>query len=82
MNKILIAILAIATVSACTSKPDAVRALTAQGFTDISITGHKFFACGEDDFYSTGFVARNSQGKQVNGVVCSGLLFKSATIRF
>jgi hypothetical protein len=68
--------------SACTNKSDAERALKAEGFSDIEVTGYDFFACSEDDFYHTGFRAKNSKGQVVTGTVCSGLLFKNATIRY
>jgi len=67
---------------ACTNSDDANRALTAQGFTNIRMTGYDWFACAKDDFYHTGFEAKNSNGLAVSGVVCSGIIFKSATIRF
>lgn len=66
----------------CTSQSDAQRALSNAGYTDIQAGGYDWFACGKDDFYSTKFTAKNPAGQPVNGVVCSGLLFKSATIRF
>lgn len=83
MNKLaLIAILALS-LTACSNASDATKALTAQGFTDIQITGYAGpFACSEDDFYSTGFIATNPQGKRVEGVACSGFFFKSTTIRW
>lgn len=65
-----------------TSESDAHRALSAQGFTNIQYTGFKFFGCAEDDFYHTGFTAINSNGKKVNGTVCSGMWKRSATIRW
>lgn len=81
MKKIfLVAVLAL--LAACTSRSDAERALTAQGFTEIEVLGPAIFACSEDDFYKTKFRAKNPQGKMVEGVVCSGFLFKNATIRF
>lgn len=64
----------------CTSQSDAERALSAQGFTDVRYTGYQWFACSKDDFYHTGFVAKNQNGKDVSGVVCSGIWFKSATV--
>jgi len=70
------------TLSGCTSQSDAKRALSAESYTNINYTGYDFFACSEDDFYHTGFSATNSNGKVVNGTVCSGLIFKSATIRY
>jgi len=69
-------------LASCTSETDASRALTAQGFTNVEVTGYDFFACSKDDFYHTGFTAKNTQGTKVTGTVCSGLLFKSATIRY
>lgn len=38
--------------------------------------------CGDDDTFSTGFKAKNVNGKVVQGVVCSGLIFKNSTIRW
>lgn len=79
------AVLAVMTVAlaGCYNSTDARHALAEQGgFTDIQVTGHGWFACGHDDFYSTKFTAKNSQGKHVSGVVCSGLLFKNSTIRW
>ena len=82
MKKILILAIAIIAFSGCTNKTDAKRALKAQGFKNVQITGCNFFACGKDDFYRTGFTAVNQQGSKVSGTVCSGLLFKNATVRF
>lgn len=69
-------------LAACTNSEDARRALTSAGYTNISTGGYDWFACGGDDTYATKFTATNPAGNRVNGVVCSGLLFKSATIRF
>lgn len=80
--KTILALIVLLFLTGCTSKADAERALKAQGFNDIKITGYNLFACSEDDFYHTGFTARNQNGKYVSGTVCSGLLFKDATIRF
>jgi len=82
LTKVLIAISLVLVIQGCTNKGDAERALSAQGFTNIKITGYNFFACSEDDFYHTGFTAINTKGKKVNGTVCSGILFKNATIRY
>ena len=81
MKTVLIFLLAIF-ICGCTNSNDAKRALKASGFTDIKMTGYQWFACSQDDFYHTGFIATNAQGKQVKGTVCSGLLFKNATVRF
>lgn len=66
----------------CSSPVDAERALTGMGYKNIQTYGFDLFACSEDDFYSTKFTATNPAGQQVSGVVCSGLIFKGATVRF
>ena len=66
----------------CTSEVDAIRALDAEGYKDIKFTGYQWFDCGRDDTYHTGFEAINREGKIVRGTVCSGFLFKNATIRY
>lgn len=71
-----------ALLGGCTSERDARRALEAEGYSDIRITGYNFFACSKDDFFHTGFEAKNREGKRVTGTVCSGLFFKNATIRY
>ena len=69
-------------LAACTNAQDARDALANQGFTDVEVTGWRPFTCGKDDFYATGFRARNAQGRVVEGTVCSGLLFKGSTVRW
>lgn len=66
----------------CSNPQDAERALTGAGYSNIQTHGFDLFACSDSDFYSTKFTATNPAGKPVSGVVCSGLLFKNATIRF
>ena len=66
----------------CTNSNDANKALSALGFTDIEVLGYGWFACSEDDWYHTKFIAKNAQGMTVNGVVCSGIFFKNSTVRF
>lgn len=82
MKRILLLSLLALSLTACSNHGDAVKALEAQGFTDVQTTGWSAFACSKDDFYSTGFTATNPQGKRVSGTVCSGMLFKNATIRW
>lgn len=74
-------IVALAATIACTDENGARRALNAQGFTDIKVTGYSYFGCGKDDQYHTGFTARNSMGTPVEGVVCCGIT-KNCTVRF
>lgn len=82
MKKVLVmAILAVMFIG-CTSQTDAERALSAQGFTDVTYTGYDMFACSKDDVFHTGFRAKNAQGVYVEGTACSGLLLKNTTLRF
>lgn len=69
-------------LASCYSGTDARKALEAQGFTNIEITGHAWFACSKSDTFATSFNATNPQGKRVSGAACSGLLFKNTTIRW
>lgn len=75
------ALIALLMLSACTSDSDAKRALNGAGYTDISIGGYDWLGCSKDDFFHTEFTAKNPAGNMVSGTVCSGLLFKNATIR-
>ena len=68
--------------SSCSNSNDARKALEAMGFTNIKTTGYSIWSCSKDDFYSTGFLALNTQGKPVKGAVCSGFMFKNSTVRF
>ena len=79
---IVVGIMSTAVLTGCTSQKDANRALEAEGYTKIQGTGYNLFACSQDDFFHTGFRATNTQGKVIEGTVCSGLLFKNATIRY
>ncbi len=64
----------------CTNNHTAQRALAGAGYTKVTLTGYRFFGCGEDDFYHDGFEAVGPSGQKVAGVVCSGIL-KGATVR-
>lgn len=70
-----------AALAGCTSADSATKALQASGYTDVHITGYRFFGCGEDDWFRTGFRAKGANGQPIEGVVCGGLLFKGNTIR-
>ncbi len=80
MRKI-IALLAFASLCACTDPKGATKALQDSGFKDVKITGYDMFSCSKDDFYCTGFIATGPNGSPVEGVVGRGLLFKGSTIR-
>lgn len=69
---------------ACTNSNDFDKGksrLEAQGYTEIRNTGYDFFCCGEDDTFSSGFTAKDRNGNNVKGCICSGIL-KGITIRF
>lgn len=57
------------------------KVLSDQGYTNISITGYRYFMAGEHDWYSTGFVATSPNGARVSGAVTGGFL-KGSTVRF
>lgn len=78
MKKLMI--IAAIILSGCSASDTATKALEGAGYSEVNITGYKFFGCSEDDTFHTGFIAKGVNGKQVTGVVCSGLL-KGATIR-
>lgn len=78
--KKLIIIAAAIILSGCSDAPTATKALEGAGYSEVNITGYKFFGCSEDDTFHTGFIAKGANGKQVTGVVCSGWL-KGSTIR-
>lgn len=80
MKKIWLLITAMA-LTACTDPAEAQRATAAMGLKDIQITGYRWWGCGKDDSFHTGFTATNASGQTVSGVVCSDLL-KGATVRF
>jgi hypothetical protein len=59
----------------------AERILKGNNLKLVRGTGSPWFACGEDDFYSYGFVAINQYGDEVTGVICCGLS-KACTVRY
>lgn len=62
------------------SPPDTKRALKEAGYTQVTLTGYKLWACGSDSI-SQGFTGKNRDGFEISGVVCSGLIAKATTIR-
>jgi len=82
MKKLILIALATLLLAGCYSTNDAKKALESQGFTDVKVTGHAWFACGKSDTFATSFEATNANGKRVSGAVCSGLFFKNATVRW
>ena len=80
MKKIAVALLALL-LAACTDPTAARKALDNLGFSDVEITGYRFFTCGDDYTYHTGFSAKNPKGNLVTGAVCSGW-FKGSSVKF
>lgn len=63
-----------------------VRALEAQGFTNVRIIDNSFFAvgvrgCDAQDAARITAIVTNSQGKDATLYVCAGWPFKGATVR-
>lgn len=81
-TKLMLVSALIVLLSGCTSSDAEVsQVLHAHGMKLIRTTGYRFFVCGKDDEFSTGFIAKNPKGTQIEGVVCCGLL-KGCTVRF
>jgi hypothetical protein len=80
MNKLIL--LTILLCSSCTNTDEAYKTLKSMGYKDIMISGFEIGACAKDDWYSTGFTAKNAEGMEVKGTFCSGLFFKKSTVRF
>lgn len=70
-------------LAGCTDAPRARRVLEDQGYSNVTITGYRWWGCADDDSCATGFEAIAPGGKKVKGVVCSGfgLFSKGATVR-
>ena len=71
---------------ALVSEDVAIRALETQGYSDIKVTEHAYFALNlrgghRDDAARFTCKAKNPAGKQVTVYVFSGWLFTDATIR-
>lgn len=73
-------ILFAAATPTCTDEVTTRRVLTEQGYTNIRITGYRYFGGGEDDVFNTGFTATSPKGHMVSGCVTRGLL-KGSTVR-
>lgn len=82
-SKLLIVLLSVLLVSlsGCSDPRGAKDVLKSAGYTEVQTHGANVFVCGQDDFYSTKFTAKNPAGKSTSGTVCSGLLLKGGTVR-
>lgn len=88
MKNVLASIFFVLTMLGCTDDDEAIRALTDQGFNNVSITDRGFvmtnmYGCDEKDGAYYRATATNPRGTSVNVVVCCGgpLQFKGCTIR-
>lgn len=68
------------------SEDAAITALEAQGYSDIQIVDHAWFAvgfrgCDEKDAARFTAKATNPAGKAAEVYVCTGVIFKGGTIR-
>lgn len=84
MEKILCIMLSIIVFTGCTSNSDfnkGKKQLEHQGYTEIKNTGYIMFCCDPKDNFSSGFIATDKSGDEVEGCICSGFL-KGITIRF
>lgn len=84
----LIVALAAAQFSCGNSIPQerAVKALEAQGFSDVKITKRSvvfvnFCGCDQSDIVKFDAMVTNSRGERVHLIVCGGI-FKGMTIRY
>lgn len=78
---IFVVMVIVAALAGVTDEKTAARILESEGVSSVRWTGYDFFACSEGDWYHTGF-AGVKNGKQVTGVVCSGLVMKASTVRY
>lgn len=69
-------------LSGCTAPAQSREVLLDAGYTDVEVGGYDWFGCSEDDTLRTKFKATGPSGRKVEGVVCAGLFFKGATIRY
>ena len=86
MKKLLILfsiLIALCIFNSCTDEEGARKALISAGYKPISVGGYGWFDGSKDDFFVTKFKAYSPNDSTiiVEGVVCSGLFFKSSTIR-
>jgi hypothetical protein len=80
MRATALAVIVVLLLSGCTDEEGATEAIKDMGLTPIAVGGYGWFDCSEDDQFATKFTARNAQGRNVAGTVCSGW-FKGKTVR-
>ncbi len=79
MRRLVLALVLLAT--SCTDGPRTWHTLRVHGFTRPQLTGYRWFTCGRDDSYCTGFEAIAPGGERVTGAVGCGLWGKGCTLR-
>lgn len=79
-GRLITLFLLIICLTSCTDTDKATRILQDQGYKDITITGYKTWSCSSDDTFKTGFTAKSTIGKTIEGTVCSSWA-KGSTIR-
>ena len=81
MQKCLLIILMSTALTSCSVDLEkATRLLTAEGITNIKLTGYSWFGCGKEDEYNTGFTGIKNN-IEISGYVCCGIV-KGCTIRY
>lgn len=81
MRRLWLLVLALcALLMGCVSEGTARTTLDDEGYTDVAVTGHSFWACGQHELLGAKFEATNARGKRIEGVVCCGVL-KACTVR-
>lgn len=80
MKNKLIIVMAVLLMAGCIRPEKAERIARLNGVTDVRITGYRWFACSDRDWYQTGFTGILN-GQIVSGVICEGFIFKGSTMR-
>jgi len=78
--RFLLVLIMIVLFIGCTDESRSYKVLTESGYTDIQFTEHSYVDCGNNDFYHTGFRARDYRGKPIFGTVCCGLFSNGCAI--
>lgn len=79
MRRFLVAAIAATALAGCTDANSARHTLAGEGYSNVQITGYRFFTCDKDG-WATGFTATGPSGQPVSGTVCKGFL-KASTVR-
>ena len=77
----VVTILAVIVCKVGYAKPESARtSLQDEGYTDISFDGRTMWGC-DSSFYRTQFLAKNSRGITVRGVVCEDFFSGAKVIK-